>query len=46
MKKDNDITDDNLEDHEDRLLDLSFQIDTIHQKLTECNGGKTTTKLY
>ena len=45
-KKNNDSTDDILKDYEDRLLDLSFQIDTIHQKLTECNGGKTTTKLY
>ena len=46
MKKNNDITDDALEDHEGRLLDLSFQINTIHQKLTECNGGKITTKLH
>ena len=46
MKKNNDTTDGILEDHEDRILDLSFQIDATHQKLTECNGGKKTTKLY
>jgi len=46
MKNNNDTEKDALEDHEDRILDLSFQIDTIYQKLTECNGGKKTTKLY
>ena len=46
MKNNNDTEKDTLEDHEDRILDISFQIDTIHQKLTECNGGKKTTKLY
>ena len=37
-----DASDDILQDYQDRILDLSFQIDDEYSNLTICNGGKTT----
>ena len=37
-----DASDDILQDYQDRILDLSFQIDDEYRNLTICNGGKTT----
>ena len=35
-------SDDILQDYQDRILVLSFQIDDEYRNLTICNGGKTT----
>ena len=35
-------SDEILQDYEDRILDLSFQIDDEYRNLNICNGGKTT----
>ena len=42
----NDTPDEILQDYEDRILDLSFQIDDEYRNLTICNGGKTTNNIY
>ena len=42
LKDANEASEDVLEDYQDRMLDLSFQIDDEYRKLTLCNGGKTT----
>ncbi len=42
MKKDNNISKDQKQDFEDRILDLSFQIDDVHQRWVKCNGGVST----
>ena len=39
-------SDEILQDYEDRILDLSFQIDDEYRNLTICNGGKTTNNIY
>ena len=41
-----DASDKILQDYEDRILDLSFQIDDEYRNLTICNGGKTTNNIY
>ena len=46
LKYANDASDEILQDYEDRILDLSFQIDNEYQNLTICNGGKTTNNIY
>ena len=43
LKNINNSSNELLQDYEDRILDLSFQIDDQNQKLTDCNGGKTIT---
>jgi len=42
LKDADDGSDDILQDYQDRILDLSFQIDDEYSNLTLCNGGKTT----
>ena len=42
LKDADDASDDILQDYQDRILDLSFQIDDEYSNLTICNGGKTT----
>ena len=42
LKYAHDASDKILQDYEDRILDLSFQIDDEYSNLTICNGGKTT----
>ena len=46
IKYANDASYEILQDYEDRILDLSFQIDDEYQNLTICNGGKTTNNIY
>ena len=46
LKYANDASDEILQDYEDRILDLSFQIDNEYRNLTICNGGKTTNNIY
>ena len=46
LKYANDTSDKILRDYEDRILDLSFQIDDEYRKLTICNGGKTINNIY
>ena len=46
QKKLNIFSDEILQDYEDRILDLSFQIDDEYRNLTICNGGKTTNNIY
>ena len=46
LKYANDASDEILQDYEDRILDLSFQIDNEYRILTICNGGKTTNNIY
>ena len=46
LKYANDASDEILQDYEDRILDLSFQIDNEYQNLTICNEGKTTNNIY
>ena len=46
LKYANDVSDEILQDYEDRILDLSFQIDDEYRNLTICNGGKTTNNIY
>ena len=46
LKYANDVSDEILQDYEDRILDLSFQIDDEYRNLTFCNGGKTTNNIY
>ena len=46
QKKLNISSDEILQDYEDRILDLSFQIDDEYRNLTICNGGKTTNNIY
>ena len=46
LKYANDASDEILQDYEDRILDLSFQIDNEYHNLTICNGGKTTNNIY
>jgi hypothetical protein len=41
LKDADDASDDILQDYQDRILDLSFQIDDEYSNLTICNGGKT-----
>ena len=41
LKYENVTTDAILQDYEDRILDLSFQIDDEYYNLKICNGGKT-----
>ena len=38
QKDADDASDDILQDYQDRILDLSFQIDDEYRKLTICNG--------
>ena len=38
LKDADDASDDILQDYQDRILDLSFQIDDEYRKLTICNG--------
>ena len=42
LKDADDASGDILQDYQDRILDLSFQIDDEYSNLTICNGGKTT----
>ena len=42
LKDTDDASDDILQDYQDRILDLSFQLDDEYRNLTICNGGKTT----
>ena len=42
LKDTDEASDDILQDYQDRILDLSFQIDDEYRNLTICNGGKTT----
>ena len=42
VKDTNDPPNSILQDYQDRILDLSFQIDDEYRNLTICNGGKTT----
>ena len=42
----NEASEDVLKDYQDRILDLSFQIDDEYRKLTLCNGGKTTNYIH
>ena len=46
LKYANDSSDEILQDYEDRILDLSFQIEDEYRNLTICNGGKTTNIIY
>ena len=46
LKYANDASDEILQDYEDRILDLSFQIDDEYRNLTICNGGKTANNIY
>jgi len=46
LKYVNDTSDEILQDYQDRILDLSFQIDDEYRNLTICNGGKTTNNIY
>ena len=46
LKYANDASDEILQDYEDRILDLSFQIDNEYQNLIICNGGKTINNIY
>jgi len=46
LKYNKDASDEILQDYEDRILDLSFQIDNEYQNLTICNGGKSTNNIY
>ena len=45
QKKLNISSDEILQNYEDRILDLSFQIDDEYRNLTICNGGKTTNNI-
>ena len=42
LKDPDDVSNDIQQDYQDRILDLSFQIDDEYRNLTICNGGKTT----
>ena len=42
MKKNDNISHEQKQNFEDRILDLSFQIDDVHQRWVKCNGGVTT----
>ena len=42
MKKNDTISYEQKQDLEDRILDLSFHIDDVHQRWVKCNGGVTT----
>ena len=42
MKKNDTISYEQKQDLEDRILDLSFQIDDVYQRWVKCNGGVTT----
>ena len=46
LKYANDTSDKILRDYEDRILDLSFQIDEEYRNLKICNGGKTANNIY
>ena len=46
LKYANDVSDEILQEYEDRILDLSFQIDDEYRNLTICNGGKTVNNIY
>ena len=46
LKDADDASDDILQDYQDRILDLSFQIDDEYRNLTICNGGKTINNIY
>ena len=46
LKDADDASGDILQDYQDRILDLSFQIDDEYRNLTICNGGKTTNNIY
>ncbi len=45
-KLNDNLSDETLQDHEDRILDISFQIDDTYQQLIICNGGKTRTSNF
>ena len=42
IKDDKNITIKQKQDYEDRILDISFEINDVHQRWVECNGGVST----
>ena len=46
LKDADDASGDILQDYQDRILDLSFQIDEEYRNLQICNGGKTANNIY